>query len=102
MSDTLTIIVSILVPTIGIQVGIMLFTFRRMDRMEERLTHRMDRADEDRAAIRAELRVESQSIHAEFSDIRTQIAALQTGVARLEGAVEILRGFAERISTAPH
>ena len=90
MSDTLTIIVSILVPSIGIQFGIMLFMFRRMDRMEERLTQRMDRADEDRAAIRAELSV-----------IRADITTLQTGVARLEGAVEILRGFAERISTAP-
>ena len=90
MSDTLTIIVSILVPSIGIQFGIMLFMFRRMDRMEEHLTQRMDRADEDRNQIRAELSV-----------IRTDITALQTGVARLEGAVEILRGFAERISTAP-
>ena len=96
MSDTLTIIVSILVPSIGIQFGIMLFMFRRMDRMEERLTQRMDRADEDRNRNTREIELSVYSRR-----IPTYAPTLQTGVARLEGAVEILRGFAERISTAP-
>lgn len=90
MPETLTVIVSVLVPTIGIQLGIMFFIFRRMDRMEERLTHRMDRADQDRMAIRTEL-----------SDVRSDLTALQTSIARLEGAVEVLRGLAERIATVP-
>ena len=90
MPETLTIIVSILVPTIGIQAAMLFFVFRRMDRMEERLTQRMDRADEDRIQIRAEL-----------SDMRVEITSLQTSIARLEGAVEILRGLAERIATVP-
>ena len=83
MSETLTAIISVLVPTIGIQIGIMFFIFRRMDRMEERLAQRMDRADEDRIQIRSEL------------------AAVQTSIARLEGAVEVLRGLVERLVTAP-
>ena len=112
MSDTLTIIVSILVPSIGIQFGIMLFMFRRMDLMEERLTQRMDRADEDRNQIRAELRESSNRTSAELSEssnrtsaelavMRTDITALQTSIARLEGAVDVLRSLAERIAPAP-
>ena len=116
MSDTLTIIISILVPTIGTQIGFMLFIFRRMDRMEERLTQRMDRADDDRTQMRIEFRKDSQKMRAEFREdsqktraefredmqnTRAELAMLQTSVARLEGAVEILRSLAERIVPAP-
>ena len=90
MPETLTAIVSVLVPTIGIQLGIMFFIFRRMDRMEGRLTHRMDRADQDRMAIRTEL-----------SDVRSELTAVQMSIARLEGSVEVLRGLVERFVTAP-
>ena len=101
MSETLTAIISVLVPTIGIQIGIMLFMFRRMDRMEERLTQRMDRADEDRNQVRAELREYSNRTSAELAVMRTDITALQTSIARLEGAVDVLRSLAERIAPAP-
>ena len=93
MSDTLTIIISILVPTISIQFGTTLFIFRRMDRMEKRLTQRMDRADEDRVQIRAEIREDSEKTRAE-------LVMLQTGVARLEGAIDVLKGLVERFVAA--
>ena len=92
MTETLTAIVSVLVPTIGIQIGMMFFIFRRMDRMEERLVQRMDRADEDRNRLRAEFQTEMQ-------EMRSDITALQTSIARLEGAVEVLRGLVERFVT---
>ena len=105
MSETLTAIISVLVPTIGIQIGMMFFIFRRMDRMEERLTQRMDRADEDRNQIRAEFREDSEKTRAEFrtemQDVRTELTAVQTSLARLEGAVDVLRSLAERIAPAP-
>ena len=41
-SETLTIIVSILVPVIVVQAAFLFFVFRRMDRMEERLVQGMD------------------------------------------------------------
>ena len=92
MSETLTAIVSVLVPTIGIQIGIMFFIFRRMDRMEERLVQRMDRADQERTQMRIEFR-------GEMHQVRTELNALQTGIARLEGAVEVLRSLVERFVT---
>ena len=127
MSDTLTIIVSVLVPTIGTQIGFMFFIFRRMDRMEERLTRRMDRADDGRMQIRAEFSEDSEKTRATFRDdlektrlefkgdsemtrtefrtemqeIRTEFTAARTSLARLEGAVEVLRSLAERIAPAP-
>ena len=70
MSEALTAIISVLVPTIGIQLGIMFFVFRRMDRMEERLVQRMDRADEDRSQIRIELRESSNRTSAELAVMR--------------------------------
>ena len=105
MSETLTAIVTVLVPTIGIQIGIMFFIFRRMDRMEERLVQRMDRADEDRSQLRAEFRHDSERTRAEFrtemQEMRSDITGLQTSIARLEGAVEVLRGLVERFVTTP-
>ncbi|MCY4580214.1 MAG: hypothetical protein OXD31_14355 [Chloroflexi bacterium] len=101
MSEALTAIISVLVPTIGIQLGIMFFVLRRMDRMEERLVQRMDRADEDRGQIRIELRESSNRTSAELAVTRTDITALQTSIARLEGAVEVLRSLVERIAPAP-
>lgn len=104
MSDTLTIIISILVPTIGIQFGTMLFIFRRMDRMEERLTQRMDRADDDRVQIRAEFRDDSEKTRTEFREAmqvtRAELVVLQTGIARLEGSVDVLKGLVERFVAA--
>ena len=101
MTETLTAIVSVLVPTIGIQIGIMFFIFRRMDRMEERLVQRMDRADEDRNRLRAEFRENSEMTRAELAVMRSDITGLQTSIARLEGAVEVLRGLVERFVTTP-
>ena len=66
MSETLAAIVSVLVPTIGIQIGIMFFIFRRMDRLEERITQRMDRADEDRDNMRAEFRQANEATRNEL------------------------------------
>ena len=123
MSETLAAILSVPVPTIGIQLGIMFFVFRRMDRMEERLTQRMDRADEDRNNMRAEFRLDNeairnelrldneatrnelktsfQSIREELAEVRATMTSMQTDIARLEGAVEVLRGLVERFVTAP-
>lgn len=104
-SNILTIIVSVLVPTIGVQVAFFFFVFRRMDKMEERINQRMDNtesrliqrmntSDEDREKMRL-------GIRDDFKEVRDDISDVQTSVARLEGAVDVLRGLVERFVTVP-
>ena len=93
-SDILTIIVSVLVPTIGVQVAFFFFVFRRMDKMEERINQRMNTSDEDREKMRL-------GIRDDFKEVRDDISDVQTSVARLEGAVDVLRGLVERFVTVP-
>ena len=108
-SDSITTIISILVPTIGVQIAFFLFVFRRMDKLEERLVQRMDErigtseshiiqrmdaSDEERDKMRLEIKDD-------FKEVRDDISLVQTGLARLEGAVDVLRGLVERFVTVP-
>ena len=114
MPSELTTIISILIPVIGMQIIIMLFIFRRMDRaeerqtqerreMEQRLIRRMDRMDANQTNERREseqrLVKRMDKTDEEVSGLRAGMYTLQSGMARVEGAAEVLRDLVDRIVT---
>ena len=114
MASELTIIVSVLVPLIAVQIVIMLLLFRRMDRMDARQTEERremenrlirDRQEMEQRLIRDRQEMEQRLVQRmdktdeEANGLRTEMSSISNRLARIEGAVEVLRDLVERFVT---